>query len=154
MIIRDAVPDDLADMTSLWKEFMDFHKNLDSFFSRKESGHIQWASFMEKNMTDDQWKIIAAEDDLEIIGFCTAAVIKNPPVMELSEFGYIQDMAVKENARSKGIGKLMLTEAEKWFKSKQINRIELNVLVKNQLAESFWEKQQYKPFTMRLVKYI
>ncbi len=154
MIIRDAVPDDLADISALWKEFMDFHKNLDPYFSRKESGHIQWASFMEKNMADDQWKITAAEDNFEIVGFCTAAIIKNPPVLELPEFGYIQDMAVKESARGKGIGKLLLTEVENWFASKQIKRIELNVLITNQSAQNFWRHQQYKEFTIRLVKNI
>jgi ribosomal protein S18 acetylase RimI-like enzyme len=154
MIIRDAVPDDLADISALWKEFMDFHKNLDPYFSRKESGHIQWASFMEKNMADDQWKITAAEDNFEIVGFCTAAIIKNPPVLELPEFGYIQDMAVKESARGKGIGKLLLTEVENWFASKQIKRIELNVLITNQSAQNFWRRRQYKEFTIRLVKNI
>ena len=154
MIIRDAVPDDLADMSALWKEFMDFHKDLDPFFSRKKSGHIHWASFMEKNMEDDQWKIGSAEDNFESVGFCTAAVIKNPPVLELPEFGYIQDMAVKENVRSKGIGKLMLAEVENWFASKQIKRIEVNVLLTNQIAQDFWKSQQYKDFTNRLAKNI
>jgi ribosomal protein S18 acetylase RimI-like enzyme len=40
----------------------------------------------------------------------------------------------------------MLAEIMKWFHSNDIHRIELDVIVQNQIASSFWEKHGFRDF--------
>jgi GNAT superfamily N-acetyltransferase len=57
--------------------------------------------------------------------------------------GCIHDMFITGKHRRKGIGENMLVEIMKWFKSRDILRIELDVLAQNQVAASFWGKQGF-----------
>ena len=52
MKIRRAVVDDIPSVVELWKEMMDFHRERDSFFSRAEAGHDEFAGFVRENMDD------------------------------------------------------------------------------------------------------
>jgi len=44
----------------------------------------------------------------------------------------------------------MLAEVLKWFASRSIDRIELDVITKNQIGYSFWKKHGFKDYRHRL----
>jgi hypothetical protein len=58
------------------------------------------------------------------------------------------DLAVTEQFRRRG------KEAEIWFASQGIHRIEVRIAVSNELSTSFWNKTGFKPYLISVFKNI
>lgn len=154
MIIRKANKNDLDEIIELWKEFMDFHAELDPAFARSESGHIDFYEYAKKQLADKDRNILVAELNGSLVGYCTSEIKKLPAVFKDRNYGYIEDIAVNSNHRNRGIGKQLFDATFQWFLHKNISRMELNVLAGNVNTEKFWEGLGFKIFTKKLVKHI
>jgi len=152
MKIREAVTDDLPEMIELWKEFMDFHKVRDPFFTRSENGHEKWAKFALSNMESDDWIVLVAVDGDKIVGYCMASVVDYPPVLEIKQHGLIQDITVTKSSRRKGVGTQLYREAERWLLEKGVIRIELNVAATNEISRAFFRYIGFKDYVQRLAQ--
>jgi ribosomal protein S18 acetylase RimI-like enzyme len=152
VFVREASKNDLQEIVKLWKEFMDFHKEKDPFFERSKDGHTNFKKFLEKNLRNSEWLILVAEEKSEIVGYCSAAIMKYPRVLKTREYGYIQDLAVGVDYRRMGVGKMLYVRVKNWFKQNKISRIELDVASGNEAAQKFWRKLKFKDFTEKLVK--
>lgn len=144
--VIEAKKIDIPEIVEVWKEFMDFHKERDPFFSRREDGHINFKKFIEESIESDDVQVLVAFEDNKIIGYYRSSISKYPPVFEQSTYGFISDVAVKDGYRRKGIGEKFLMEIKKWFSGKGITRVELYVSSKNEVASSFWKKHGFKAF--------
>jgi len=80
MILREAKLSDLFEIVEIWKDFIDFHKNLDTFFTRADNGHIKFYDFIKKALQDERYLLTVAEIDFKIVGYCLAQISQNPPV--------------------------------------------------------------------------
>ena len=48
LIVEDK---NIPEIIKLWEELLDFHKNIDTYWSRSKDGHIAYEKFLrEKNM--------------------------------------------------------------------------------------------------------
>ena len=146
VIIRKAVAEDVPSILELWKELMDFHKELDRIFSRSATGHEAFADFITGHISSESSCVLVAEAGTDIAGYCLAIIEKYPPVLEMHEYGLIQDIAVTGKCRHSGIGKRLLKEARIWFSKKGVHRIEARVSKSNRLATDFWTKMGFAPY--------
>ena len=146
VIIRKAVTEDVPSILELWKEMMDFHKERDRIFSRSVTGHEGFADYISGHMSRDTSCVFVAEAGKDIVGYCLAFVEKYPPVLEIKEYGLVQDIAVSEKYRHRGIGKRFLNEARNWFSEKGISRIEARVATTNKISTGFWAKMGFTPY--------
>jgi GNAT superfamily N-acetyltransferase len=146
VIIRRAVAEDVPSILELWKELMDFHKERDRLFSRSATGHEGFADFITGHMSSDTSCVFVAEAGTDIVGYCLAIVEEYPPVLEIKEYGLVQDVAVTEKYRRGGIGKRLLKEARSWLSEKGIRRIEARVARTNGVATRFWAKMGFTPY--------
>lgn len=64
--------------------------------------------------------------------------------------GYIGHMFVDENYRRKGIGKKIMSQLIKWFKSKKIKFIRLCVYANNQKTINAYRKYGFKDYTFEM----
>lgn len=144
--IRKANNADAPDMAEMWKEFMDFHRMHDSYFTRLKNGHKNFESFIKDLISLNTSIVLIAEENKKIIGYCLASESKRPPVFEKIRYGTVLDLAVTEHYRRKGIGKQLFLEIKKWFEEHGIHRIELNVVVSNLSATAFWKKMGFRPY--------
>jgi len=145
--IRKATSADLPAVVELWKGLMDFHSDLDSFFSRSQNGHENFRSRVEKELEIDSAELFVAESSAEIIlGYIKAEISNYPPVFELKECGIISDAAVAGEYRRDGIGEALYRHAMKWFSEKGIKRVELRVANVNHVALGFWKKMGFAPY--------
>jgi ribosomal protein S18 acetylase RimI-like enzyme len=144
--IRKATLADLPAVVELWKELMDFHSNLDSFFSRSLDGHESFRSWIEKELESDSAELFVAEFSGEVLGYIKIEISNYPPVFELKKFGVISDAAVAMEYRRNGIGEALFQHAMKWFKEKDIKRVELRVANVNNVALGFWKKMGFAPY--------
>lgn len=146
----------------IWKEFMDFHRERDPFFSRREDGHANFEKFLDERMASPDSLVLVAIDDSEalrasslegrshsggkVVAYSIALVASYPPVFERRNYGHLSDIAVLKGYRRRGIGERMLAEIRKFFAERGITRIELRVASGNDIGVAFWRKMGFREF--------
>jgi len=146
VIIRKAVLEDVPSIVGLWKELMDFHRERDLLFSRSATGDEGFVDFITGHILSETSCVFVAAAGTDIVGYCLAFVEKYPPVLEIKEYGLVQDLAVTKIYRRNGIGKRLLKEARNWFYEKGIRRIEARVAKTNKISTEFWAKMGFEPY--------
>lgn len=68
--------------------------------------------------------------------------------------GEITELIVSKNVRSKGIGKMLITKMEEYFKSKECEYILIDVFAYNENAIKFYDKNGYHTRMYRNIKKI
>jgi GNAT superfamily N-acetyltransferase len=144
--IREAVENDLAVMAELWKEMMDFHKELDRFFTRKATGYQEWIKFITGHISKETSCVLVAESKGRIVGYSLAIISEYPPVLTIKRYGLFQDLAVTADYRRCGVGENLFDKMLKWFRGHGIKRMEVRVSVHNELSTAFWRKMGFKPY--------
>jgi len=150
--IREATKADLPDIVELWKSIMDFHRNLDSFFTRSQEGHRNFLNWVTKEMESDTSELFIAETEGKILGYIKIQICDYPPVFEKKKYGMISDAIVNEKYRRKGIGEALFDRAMGWFKENDIERVELRVANINPVAQGFWKKMGFRPYMTTMFK--
>jgi GNAT superfamily N-acetyltransferase len=150
--IRKAAVEDISAIVELWKELLDFHKERDKIFSRSAAGHESFADYLRGHISNDNSYLMVAEAGEGVVGYCLVFIEKYPPVIELQEYCLVQDIAVTEKYRCRGIGKMFLEEAQRWCSEKGIHRIEARVSTFNQEARAFWSKMSFTPYLETVFK--
>ena len=74
------------------------------------------------------------------VGHMIISIKKSFPIFEMEYYGRINTVYIKKEFRGKGISSKLKDEAIKWFKSKNINRISLNVNPDNKQALEAYKK--------------
>lgn len=143
----------IPDIGKLWWEFMIVHQNADPIFMPREGSIPGFEEHLRQNfMKSEEGLALVALDSNRIIGFSTSEIRKPSPVYERENYGTIETVAVTANYRHHGIGEKMVAEIMKWFKLKNITRVELETLARNDMANSFWQKQGFMIFRHRLYR--
>lgn len=150
--VREATQADLSEIVELWKEFMDFHRQRDPFFTRARDGHRAFRNFVKENIENSDWLVSVAIEADRQVGYCMATVLEYPPVFETQRHGFIQDVAVTEIARRHGVASALFAHAESWLRKRGVRRIELNVAATNEVSQAFWRKMGFKDSIHRWAK--
>ena len=85
-----------------------------------------------------------------IVGYMYCNIKKNKPVYKLSRIGNVASLFVLPAYRKMGVGTSLKSAALKWFRSKGIKFVELEVLSCNSPAFSAYEKWGFVDFRRRL----
>ena len=144
MNIIPAREEHIPEIVQQWKEFMDFHNELNPFHSRREDAHKSWEVFLRKSMESERSQALVCMDNDKIVAFSLAHVKDCPPIFRHDRMGFISDISVKQEYQRKGIGEMMLTEIYDWYETQSVKRIELRVEPKNDMGYSFWRKHGFK----------
>ncbi|MGB2698537.1 MAG: GNAT family N-acetyltransferase [Candidatus Zixiibacteriota bacterium] len=146
MKISLATDAHIPEIIELWKEFIDFHKNIDPHFTRSPDGHLHFEKLVKDLIKAEDSLVLVAIEKGQIVAYSISKIGEYPPVFGHLRYGNITDLAVKTDYQRKGIGGKMLRRIFKWFESHNINRIELRVASGNQIGDSFWRKHGFKEF--------
>ena|SRR3972149_2552814 len=150
MEIVTASEKHIPEILELWKEFMDFHKDIDTRFPLSVNASVNQENHLRASLQSENAQLLVAIDKSHVIAYSLSEINKYPPIFTRDTYGFISDMAVKSNYRRKGIGEEMLARIHKWFDSRKIDRIELNVAARNQVGYPFWRKHGFKDYAHRL----
>jgi GNAT superfamily N-acetyltransferase len=146
---REATERDIPKIIELWKEFMDFHKVRDSFFSRSKEGPENFGKFIFENLRKGDAFVYVAEANGEVVAHILATIQSYPPAFEIEQYGLVNDLAVSSVYRRIGIGQHLFHKAKEWFSKKGMERVEIEVVVANEVSTSFWEKMGFEPYKER-----
>jgi ribosomal protein S18 acetylase RimI-like enzyme len=140
----------IPDICKLWLEFMQYHADIDpiiapgdDFFTRGLDSTSDFENkFLRPAMKSEKSLVQLAKDGQKIVGYSIADILEIPN-SEIKLCGFVNHLYVVKDYRRRGIGEKMYTEILKWFRSKGINVVELQLMAKNQVACSFWRNHGY-----------
>lgn len=150
MKIELATDSQVPEIIELWKELMDFHKNIDPFYTISADAHVKMGQHVKDLIKSKDAYVLVALDKGKVIAYSVAQAYKYPPVFDREYYGIINDLAVKSEYRRKGIGSQLLSKMFEWFESRKLDRIELRVIPDNKIGNSFWKKHGFKDYLHRL----
>jgi ribosomal protein S18 acetylase RimI-like enzyme len=139
----------------LWWEFMLFHQNIDPIFTPREGSIPGFEeNQVRRLMKSEDGLVLVALDGIKVVGYSLSEIRGPSPGFKREKYGYIHDTAVTAAYRRKGTGEKMVSEIMKWFKSKKVDRVELQTAAQNLVANSFWQKQGFTVYMHTLYKKI
>ena len=144
----------ISDIGKLWLEFMRFHQDIDPIFTPRDGAVIGFEEYQVRPlMKSEDGLVLIALDRGRVVGY-SLSEMRSSKGLKLEKFGSVHHVAVTASYRRGGIGEKMLGEIMKWFQSKNIDRVELEVLARNQVAYSFWKKHGFTDYRHRLYRQI
>ena len=81
-------------IVEVWKEFMDFHRDIDPHFTLAEDGHVHFEKRVQDLMASDDGLVLVALDGAQVVGYSLSDIKRYPPVVAGDTYGHINDMAV------------------------------------------------------------
>jgi ribosomal protein S18 acetylase RimI-like enzyme len=152
LTVRRAEASDIEAVLELWHEFMDFHAAFGAYFGRAEDSDEEFRGWLTQRLEADRSLLLVAEIDGRTIGYLLGADADRPPVFALRRYGMIFDLAVTASHRRRGVGSALLERAMEWFEARGLERVELNVLLANERASSFWRERGFTPFLQSMFR--
>jgi len=101
-------------------------------------------------MAEADTLVLVALDNGKVVGLSIAQVRKSSPAFKRGRFGFIDEMAVKAEYRRRGVGTQILEKILDWFKSRNIDMVELDIAAANQVGYPFWKKHGFRAYLHRL----
>ena len=145
----------VTDIGKLWWEFMLFHQKYDPWFTPRENSIPGFEeNQVRRLMKSEDGLTLVAIDRGKVVGYSLSEIRGPSAAFGRDKWGYVHDMAVTGKYRRRGVGEKMLAEVINWFRSRQVNRIELQTASQNPIANSFWQKQGFKVYMHTLYREI
>ncbi|GEK58522.1 GNAT family N-acetyltransferase [Marinococcus halophilus] len=102
--------------------------------------------YFENKLADDCHMFFIAVEDEEPLGYVWLELRKEKgnDFKRPSHYGYIYQIVVKEQHQGQGIGAFLMKEAEYVARDYGADRLELDYLAQNYIAEAFYKKIGYE----------
>lgn len=152
--VRSCEKRDLQALGKLYGEFVAYHTGLDARFGKVDDHAELFEEYILKHMDCEESKVLVAEDDSGVVGYCLGYVQERPPVYPERRFGYIDNLCVNGKYQSQGVGTLLFDTMKTWFLEAKIHQIELNAAISNPKAVGFWRKMGFIPHIQRMYLHI
>lgn len=152
--IRPAVPQDYEALLPLFEEVDALHRQRHPERFQKPVGPARERELYLGALADGQTGFFVAEADGELVGHVHVSVQDTPPVPLLKprRFAYIDEIVVKAAYRGRGVGHLLMKQAEAWARANGATAIELGVYEFNREAQEFYRGLGYTTLYRRMSK--
>lgn len=148
--IRNATIADLPALVELWVETAKVHEQLDPGFYTIASDAAQQARTTLRDEVHDYGLLFSvAEVDDQVVASIECE-IRNIPMFQDRQRGYIFNLSVKEGFRGLGIGRRLLEHAFKWIQSKGVKMVMINVADYNEPALRLYQELGFQPANRNL----
>ena len=133
----------------LLSELQEYLVKLDSrkVLVLKDDYRDRYFEYVTEDVKNNHGKIFIAENGNRAVGLVICKIYQGGGEQDITtacpKVGFISDLVVKETERGKGIGKLLISEAEKYFKSKACEYSQLEVFAPNKNAFELYKKLGY-----------
>ncbi|MCK9151924.1 GNAT family N-acetyltransferase [Methanobacterium alcaliphilum] len=144
LIITKCEFDDVKPLKELYKECYLFHEKRGFKLIKTHEAPDLFAEYVLDHLNDQKSLILVAKYCDEVVGYCFARILEKPPVYTEHIYGEIDNISVLEKYQRRGIGKNLFLKTLNWFKTNNIQFIEVGVTIGNEKSNSFWEKMGFE----------
>jgi len=152
MRVRKARIKDANEITNLNYLLMKYHEKFDSYYKVDKDHRVIYNKYVKKLIRSKNALVLVTEVNGKIVGTMYGEIRERPPIMEVKKFGHLGDAFILKEYRKRGVGKKLTKELMKWFKSKRVKFVELEVDVRNEIGLKSWERLGFKSFMTKMKK--
>jgi ribosomal protein S18 acetylase RimI-like enzyme len=149
-VIRQASRKDVRGILPLWNEMMCHHAALDARFQPTPDGEEYWADVLRSWLRDDDYCVLVADAEGQLVGYIVGMMRENPPVLLPPTYGLVSDICVDPAWRQQGIGRRLFEALKDWFREKELFTVQLNVAHFNPVSQAFWRAMGCQDYMDRL----
>jgi GNAT superfamily N-acetyltransferase len=113
-----------------------------------EEGYLRW---LGRRVGDPRMLIQVAREGTQVVGMILVTIQDEIPIYTFKEFALVQDMAVRDTHRRRGISQRLLADAAAWTRSHGLNQLRLMVAHHNPGARRAFEKAGFLPTYQEMV---
>jgi ribosomal protein S18 acetylase RimI-like enzyme len=145
---------DILQLMELIKELKAFEGQYDEDYLTGDESNNLLIEEITKPVNSGYGEIFVAEEMGQIIGFISFNTdIKNMEgIFAKVQVVYVSDIVVQKYHRGKGVGKLLLAEAENYARLKGIKYLKLVLFDKNISAKKFYESNGFENYEVTMLK--
>ncbi|MCB2203163.1 GNAT family N-acetyltransferase [bacterium] len=108
-----------------------------------ENGEHLWLDGLRKSLGRFYQMVATVEDD-RIVGFVFGYIRITPPYLGSKKVGYVDGLYLEEQHRTGPLVLRMIRELQMWFRERDVDSLELQVLTDNEHAWKLWESLGFK----------
>jgi ribosomal protein S18 acetylase RimI-like enzyme len=143
--VRIARIHEIDRVAALWALITEHHSALDPLF-RMRRGPVAEGELRELLRAlhrDPDAVILVYVRDGTPEGLCIVRIDRAPPILEETERAEITDLGVRPELRRRGVGRLLVEEAQAWVRDRGVARVEIQVATGNLEGQAFWRAIGY-----------
>ena len=122
------------------KENREFDQTIDPNYPFSKKGE----DYFKLRLVSDDSFVLVAENGTEIIGYLVGALIAPMDYRTVTKLAEAENMYIKDDFRSKGIGGKLVALFEDWCKERKVQRIRYVASAGNAEAIRFYKKRGCK----------
>jgi GNAT superfamily N-acetyltransferase len=152
--LRTALPRDRDAVIELIHRLNVFEADLVGDRRRDYGGAIGYYDELMQRLSRRKGRIVLAEDKGHIVGAMGFSLDQDAAYVtgDVRNHGTVTDLIVHEGWRGRGIGQLLLQEAERLTKAAGLKRLVIGVLVANERAERTYRNFGFEPYVAIMKK--
>jgi GNAT superfamily N-acetyltransferase len=152
--LRSALPSDRDTVIDLIHRLNVFEADLTGDRRRDHGGAIGYYDELMQRLSRRNGRIILAEADGFVVAAMGFSLDQDAAyvVDDVRNHGTVTDLIVHDDWRGRGIGQLLLKEAERLTKEVGMKRLFIGVLVANERAERTYRAFGFEPYVSILSK--
>lgn len=108
---------------------------------------------MREAILQENKEIFLAEDLGEVIGFACVweqQTKEEENYLIARRFAYLSDLVIMPKGRGKGVGGALLEACKDWAKARGLERMKLDSLTRNQVANHLYEREGFRPVSQSM----
>ncbi|CAA9354779.1 MAG: hypothetical protein AVDCRST_MAG90-2601 [uncultured Microvirga sp.] len=113
-----------------------------------------YCAALQARIAQQDGRLLVADAQGRVVGALGLVVQDDPPFIreDVRRHAYVTDLVVEDGWRGQGIGRLLLTEAERLSREKGLKRLVIGVLAGNEGAARLYRGFGFDPYAAALVK--
>jgi GNAT superfamily N-acetyltransferase len=111
-------------------------------------GYLGW---LTRRLPEPRMLVHVAKAGTDVAGMILVTIEKEIPIYTFAEYAFVQDMAVREAYRRRGVAQRLLAEAAAWSREQGLNQLRLMVAQQNPSARGAFEKAGFMPAYQEMV---
>jgi ribosomal protein S18 acetylase RimI-like enzyme len=151
-LIRKATMDDYDALCALFDEVDALHREALPHVFRDPGDVARSKAYVASIVEDENACLWVAEQRHKIVGLLHISLreTRDIPILVPRRYAVVENLAVSQAYRRRGLGSALLRAAERWALDKKAAQVELHVWEFNEGARTFYEMMGYGTASRRL----
>jgi GNAT superfamily N-acetyltransferase len=154
IILRTALPEDRDAVVALIRQLNMFEAELTGDRLRDHAAALAYHGELSHRLAKRNGRIVVAVEADEVIAAMGFVVQTDAAYMveDVRDYAVVTDLVVDARMRGRGIGQMLLTEAERLTREAGLKRLSIGALVANERAERTYREFGFEPYVTIMVK--